>query len=203
MPFETPKHCAAEDPSLVAISAETLRSLLNERSKLRALVAQNTAAQEARLSRCVRAFMFAIGQEVKSTPEVPDLMVVKLRLRLITEEFVELLKAAGVRGLGHVDERLSVQDNIMALIDDLRDTQSEPLRVNMPELADALSDLRVVIVGTDAAFGINGDAVDRLVMDANMKKLEGEDDEHGKRQKPPGWMPPDIAGELRRQGWAG
>ena len=128
--------------------------------------------------------MAAIKQEVRHRPSVPDLMVVKLRLRLITEEFVELLKAAGVQGLEHSDERLSIQDNLMGAIDSLQDTKSNPLRVDMPELADALSDLRVVIVGTDAAFGINGDAVDALVMTANELKLTGKDDEHGTSEDP-------------------
>jgi hypothetical protein len=34
-----------------------------------------------------------------------------------------------------------------------------------------------------------------------MAKMSGPVDEHGKKRKPEGWKPPDIAGELRRQGW--
>lgn len=179
---------------LLRVMAEN-EHLRKQRDELQAKL---TAWQTESLPRRVRAFMDAIGQEVKHRPEVPETKVLKLRLRLIAEEFFELLAAVGVTP-GHLmgDDRLVLNEHIMLIIDSLKPT------VDLPELADALSDLRVVIVGTDAAFGINGDAVDKLVMTANEKKLDGVDDKHGKRQKPPGWAPPDISAELRRQGWRG
>lgn len=188
-----------EKLNLVAIPEKTLRGLLNEVEELRArrdqLLAFNTAALEAKLSRRVRAFMTAINQEVRSRPSVPEEKVVRLRLRLIAEEFIELMAACVGTDETVVGRVEQAEELLMSAIADMTPA------VDLPAVADALSDLRVVIVGSDAAFGINGDAIDNLVMTANELKLTGEDDEHGKRQKPPGWTPPDIAGELRRQGW--
>ena len=38
---------------------------------------------------------------------------------------------------------------------------------------------------------------------AHPAKRGGRKDEHGKTRKPAGWTPPDVAGELRKQGWEG
>ena len=76
------------------------------------------------------------------------------------------------------------------------------IQVDMPELADAIGDLKYVLEGTNLAFGIDGEPVWDAIQKANMAKVGGGVDAHGKRMKPPGWTPPDIAGELRKQGWA-
>jgi len=191
-----------EDDETIPVSVAGLLELFTRTGRMDEMVDhlrdKIDTAREAKLSFAVRDFMLKINQEVKWKPEVPETSVVKLRLRLIAEEFFELLGAAGITKAALMgDDRMNLDEHIMQLIAGLSP------KVDMPEFADALSDLRVVIVGTDAAFGINGDAIDREVMGANMKKLEGKDDEHGKRQKPPGWKPPDIAAELRRQGWVG
>lgn len=50
-------------------------------------------------------------------------------------------------------------------------------------------------------FGINGEPIANLVHAANMTKASREVRSDGKRLKPVGFVLPDIAGELRRQGW--
>lgn len=182
-----------KEVDLLRVMAEN-EHLRKQRDELQAA---NTRLVEQKLSRRVRSFMTEIKQEVKHRPAVPEAKVVKLRLRLITEEFHELLAACCDTDETVVGRLEQAEELVLSAIADMEPT------VELAAAADALSDLRVVIVGTDAAFGINGDAIDTLVMDANDLKLTGVDDEHGKRQKPPGWQPPDIAGELRRQGWAG
>jgi len=73
----------------------------------------------------------------------------------------------------------------------------------VPELADAIGDLKYVLEGTNLAFGIDGEPIWDAIQAANMAKAGGRVDEHGKRLKPPGWTPPDIEGELVKQGWTG
>lgn len=50
-------------------------------------------------------------------------------------------------------------------------------------------------------FDIDIEPILDLIHEANMKKLTGLKDANGKQLKPPGFEPPDIAAELRRQGW--
>jgi hypothetical protein len=66
-------------------------------------------------------------------------------------------------------------------------------------VADAIADLLYVVLGTAVACGIDIQPVWDVVHEANMKKLGGERRADGKRLKPPGWQPPDIAGILARQ----
>ncbi len=51
-------------------------------------------------------------------------------------------------------------------------------------------------------FGFDIEPILDLIHEANMKKLTGPKDAAGKQLKPEGWTPPDIAGELVRQGWS-
>jgi predicted HAD superfamily Cof-like phosphohydrolase len=64
-----------------------------------------------------------------------------------------------------------------------------------------MADLDYVVEGTRQELGIDGPAVHAIVHAANMAKQAGPVDASGKKRKPEGWKPPDIAGELRRQGW--
>lgn len=142
----------------------------------------------------VRDFHRAMGQPILTTPQVPPEDRVRLRLRLIAEEFFELLEAAGVDRI--LDGRTALA-SVQASVDCFAGT------VDLPEFADALADLDYVIEGTRLEFGIDGQPIADAVHASNMAKVGGAIDEHGKCQKPPGWQPPDIAGELRKQGWEG
>ena len=65
------------------------------------------------------------------------------------------------------------------------------------------TDLDYVVEGTRLEFEIDGGPIAVEVHRSNMAKVGGPVREDGKRLKPPGWTPPDIAGELRKQGWKG
>jgi hypothetical protein len=56
---------------------------------------------------------------------------------------------------------------------------------------------------SDATTGrrIDGAPIAAEVHRANMAKVGGPKSPTGKQLKPPGWTPPDIFGELKRQGW--
>jgi predicted HAD superfamily Cof-like phosphohydrolase len=68
--------------------------------------------------------------------------------------------------------------------------------------ADGIVDLLVVTFGTASCLGINVGPLWDLVYINNMSKVGGpKDPETGKQLKPEGWEPPDIEGELKKQGW--
>lgn len=131
-----------------------------------------------------------VGEE---KPFVPSKERIRLRLKLIAEEFAELLFAAG---LYDEEEFRRARDGSLKFID------AEYLGdCDLVGVADALADLIYVIEGTNLEFGIDGKAVFDVVHAANMQKTTGPRRADGKILKPAGWQPPDIAGELRRQGW--
>lgn len=142
----------------------------------------------------VTEFHVAFGQDIGEKPAVPDKATVRLRAKLVAEEafeFVQALIPVGIEGLK--DATLDV----IAKAD---------VRVNLAEAADALADLDYVSEGSRLAFGINGEPIAALVHANNLSKL-GPDGKplkraDGKVVKPDSWTPPDVAGELRRQGWS-
>lgn len=72
------------------------------------------------------------------------------------------------------------------------------------EIADALADMCVIILGTAAAYGIPLAAVFEEVHRSNMAKVMPDGTVKrrgdGKILKPGGWTPPDIAAVLRARG---
>lgn len=142
----------------------------------------------SKLQQNVSEFMIAFGQDVMDTPGVPDQSIVRLRLRLIAEECMELMEAAGV-------DITELEPAIMAAIGRRKE------QVDLVELADACADLDYVCEGTRLAFGIDGDPIAVAVHASNMEKLNGYLDEHKKWRKPKDWQPPDIKGHLIAQGW--
>lgn len=133
-------------------------------------------------------------QEVPTAPMVPSDEVVRLRYRLMTEEFFESVFAAFDKsihwGIGQVQEAL------------MRIVNESPVCLDMVAVADGLIDTAYTVEGALVSFGINGDALWKVVHDNNMTK-EGGPFINGKLCKPPTWAPPDIRGELIRQGWRG
>ena len=59
-----------------------------------------------------------------------------------------------------------------------------------------------VLLGSLAAMGVDFWPLWDAVHAANMAKAGGPVVD-GKVKKPEGWQPPDIEGELRKQGWEG
>jgi predicted HAD superfamily Cof-like phosphohydrolase len=185
------------DSPTVSVGVEDLRNLLTERAHLRGQVAElqvsATRRQESALGRTVRAFMLRIGHVVRARPTVPPEAEVRLRLRLVAEEFFELLDAASPTSS---EVLFRARKMVGTHIDEA------PVEVNMAELVDALADIDYVVEGTRAAFGVEGAAVAAEVHRSNMAKLDGGRlREDGKFLKPAGWTPPDIRGVLITQGW--
>ncbi len=136
----------------------------------------------------VSDFHEKFGAPVLTAPAIPADSRVWLRAKLIAEEFIELLEALGV------DARVElVQKN----------SAGAPMPVDLPQVAKEAADLDYVVEGTRLELGIDGAPVAVLVHESNMAKLGGEVRPDGKILKPPGWTPPDIESEMRRQGWDG
>lgn len=94
--------------------------------------------------------------------------------------------------------------DVVQLREDLIDEERSELAAAMieedlPCIADSIADTIYVLIGTAIAYGIDLPSVWNAVQEANMAKAGGPVREDGKRLKPPGWTPPDIAGILERQ----
>lgn len=76
-----------------------------------------------------------------------------------------------------------------------------PSPPDLPEAVDGLADTIFVCLGAAARWGVDLEPIWDAVCRANMAKVGGPVRADGKRLKPPGWTPPDIAGELEKQGW--
>ena len=116
----------------------------------------------------VHEFMQTFNQEIKTKAEWPDEKICDLRVDLIAEELDELKDA--------------IYNKDGTLVD----------------VADALTDLLVVVYGAGHAFGIDLNECFKEVHRSNMSKL-GEDGkpiyrEDGKVLKGPNYSEPDLKG---------
>lgn len=73
---------------------------------------------------------------------------------------------------------------------------------NMVEMCDALADLLYVTYGAAVILGVNMKPISDEVQRSNMTKDGGGVDSGGKIMKGPKFSPPDILGELKKQGWS-
>jgi predicted HAD superfamily Cof-like phosphohydrolase len=139
----------------------------------------------SKLREQVLEFHRAMGVPVRERPtRIPEDRV-RLRLALIAEEFAEFCAAIG-RPIELPDFEATWNGGF-----------------DMAQVADALADLDYVIEGARLEFGIDGGPVADEVHRSNMAKVNGPIRSDGKRLKPEGWTPPDIAGVLKAQGWEG
>jgi predicted HAD superfamily Cof-like phosphohydrolase len=151
----------------------------------------------------VTEFHRAFSVPVMDKPTEPSSDRVKLRLRLIAEEFVELLEAAGAWAA-----TTAIKENIEHAITSIGEKATmtgKPIApFDMVEVADALADLQVVICGSELEFGIDGAKVLDEVMASNLSKVGSTIRGDGKIMKDaPGFFRPDIARVLKEQGWEG
>lgn len=85
-----------------------------------------------------------------------------------------------------------------ALIEEEAKETVEAIRCgDLVEAIDGLCDLIVVACGAAVEFGIDLAPFWDEVHRTNMAKKDGPIREDGKRLKPPGWTPPNIAGMLQ------
>lgn len=142
----------------------------------------------------VMDFHTAMEVPILYKPQIPPEKRVRLRLRLIAEEFVELLEACFNSKI-----LISSVKGILNFIVDFA-----PIEINMEKFVDSLGDIDYVNEGARLEFGVNGEGIAAEIQAANMRKVGGPiRPEDGKRLKPPGWVGPDIEGELKKQGWEG
>jgi len=172
----------------VAVSIDTSKAQLSALSQSE----PKPKEREKTLQHQVSEFQTMIGRQRPAKPEVPSDEILHLRLILITEEFCELLDACGI------DTKKNIRSKLWYYI--TNDSKAD--KVDMVALADAMADLDFVVEGTRQELGIDGAPIAMAVYRANMAKLGGpKDPSTGKHLKPEGWKPPDIGGELTKQGW--
>lgn len=126
--------------------------------------------------------------------ETPDFQadVRAFHERLVPEQVADVpaMPSQRVREL-----RLALVEEEMYELADALDWQ------DLPGIADAIADLLYVTFGTAVACGIDIGPIWREVHKTNMAKVGGPTRGDGKVLKPEGWEPPDVRGELERQGW--
>jgi predicted HAD superfamily Cof-like phosphohydrolase len=139
-------------------------------------------------------------QPIGDKPRVIPDERVRLRAALILEEAMETIAS-----MFDIDKARPHEPAYQQFVTGghwLKDVVNRaPVAVDMVALADGMADLDYVVEGTRLEFGIDGAPIAAEVHRANMTKKGGPIAPNGKRLKPPGWTPPDIAGELRKQGW--
>lgn len=143
----------------------------------------------------VAEFHAMIGEPAPTVPEVPIDDAVRLRLSLVSEEFYEV--ASEFMPALHTKHYFeSFQNTIRNFT-----RNAWQNTISLPKLVKELADLQYVIEGTFQRLGIDSGPILAEVHRSNMAKRGAGKDENGKWRKPAGWTPPDIAGELRKQGW--
>lgn len=130
----------------------------------------------------MQEFYEAAGNEVGVPPGWPRDEVVDLQVNLLIEEFEELMRSLGVRVRVERDPATS---------------EREPL----PQVAEGLVDLVVMVVGTAIRLGIPFDACWRDVLRSKMANV-ALGDEGEQTMTPEDWEP-DLEGVLARYSqWA-
>jgi predicted HAD superfamily Cof-like phosphohydrolase len=176
--------------SLLAARDENSTKIIELRDKLWAKDFQNS----------VDCFMRAMDQRIPSAPTLDDYPF-ELRARLILEEALEFATAAGVHVAADTDDgelRIHSDSDARSSTGDVGLNEVSEDEPNWPEMIDALCDLLYVTYGAASAMGVDLAPFFKLVHEANMAKLSGPVRADGKRLKPEGWAPPDIAGLLAK-----
>jgi predicted HAD superfamily Cof-like phosphohydrolase len=145
-------------------------------------------------------FHKAFDQPIVERPSVPGDDRVRLRARLVAEEFFEMVasmfdQATSTTNMPLKGLLLESKARVDLFIRHAR------VVVDLPELADAFADLDYVVEGSRIEFGIDGAPIAAEVHRSNMAKVGGATAPDGKKMKPPGWVGPDIEGCLKAQGW--
>lgn len=141
----------------------------------------------------VSAFRRMLSLPIGDKPAVPEDKVVRLAATLMVEEMFETIRAMFTQ-LDHA-ELIRAERIVMYVV------KSSAIDVDMVELFDGCGDVDYVVEGTRQAFGVKGLPIAREIHRANMTKGQAVARADGKHEKPPGFIPADVAGELRKQGW--
>jgi predicted HAD superfamily Cof-like phosphohydrolase len=188
---QSTRRAEAAEKERDALAAEVER-LTKERDEAQRRVTElqtrMTEMVESQLHRRVATFYAeVVGRPFAGgPPRVPPADELRAKLRLVHEEFMEIVFSAGY----DVDENAQLRrcDGLIGEAD-------------LVGIADACADLMYVVQGFALACGIHLPPVIDEVHRSNMAKVGGALDANGKFRKPPGWTPPDIERVLREQGW--
>lgn len=148
--------------------------------------------RRAHVDYAAREFHLKYGHPAPGQLTIPGDAMIRFRLRLVAEEFLELVDATFKFRTGIL--LASLRGQLATLI------ESVPVDVDLVEFMDATHDLDYVVAGTRVVFGYDGAPGAAEVHRSNMEKIPNG---LGKPTKPEGWKPPDIEGVLRRQGYRG
>ncbi len=144
----------------------------------------------------VTAFFRVAGQahDIGARPHVPPERSLRLGLQIFFEEVSETLLAAFDDSDG--DALTLALARVARCVDVL------PLAPDLPALADGIIDTFYTGEGLLIRCGINGRPIWDAVHRCNLTKAGGPiDPTTGKLMKKADFVPPDIEGELRQQGW--
>jgi predicted HAD superfamily Cof-like phosphohydrolase len=177
--------------------------------------------EKSMLHHQVLAFHKRFGQSIGERPHVLDDKTMRFRLSLIAEEFKELLDAAfGGEEDGYEPRwptllaTLPLKFDLPAFADALADLAyvmegtAISMGINMTPIAEEvhranMAKLPSYVAAKDATHrvyeptrpGVPAEIVQAVNDAVPIKRPDG------KIMKPPNWQPPDIEGELRKQGW--
>lgn len=176
--------------------------LVEERRAAKAEVALRVREiDQFRLRRPIREqveeFHRAFDVPVLDKPRVPHEKRVRLCLGHVAEEFFELMDAC-IPGSGMAESVSEIPSPKQQVMNDIEEGDFD---IDLVEFTDALADLDYVVESTRLEFGIDGAPIAAEVHRSNMAKVGGPRRADGKILKPEGWTPPNIEGELRKQGW--
>lgn len=145
----------------------------------------------------VREFHLKFNRPVAFTPGYPTENRIRHRMRLVAEEFFELLEAQFLAWGTEPWLLRKARDITFTYIDN---ATIDPSR--FVDVADALGDLDYVVEGTRAEYGFDGWPIACAIHAANMRKVDPGGGEDEKIAKPPGWRGPEleILKALVRQG---
>lgn len=182
--------------------ATAIERILHEREQLTRQVTDLQARcaelleekRRASVDYAAREFHLKFGHAAPAHLEIPSDTVIRFRLRLIVEEFFELLEAAAPRWPARPWVLEDARERLESYV------ANADISVNLPGFLDATHDLDYVVAGTRVTFGYNGLPGAAEVHRANMDKEPVGP--FNKPTKPKGWRGPDIEGVLRSQGWS-
>lgn len=153
----------------------------------------------------VKHFMTVFGQDVPIKPTVPNIDVIKLRIKLILEETQELVDAVTIAQWDSHPVLESIKQGFEGLNNDIQSLTQEDFDVDMVGAADAFTDIEYVTLGGGVAFGIDLDDTFNEVHSSNMSKLDANGkpirNEFGKVQKSELYRAPNLLARLVKQGY--
>lgn len=149
----------------------------------------------------VGLFMETFGQDVRKDFYMPSPKVMKLRLSLILEEFIELYDSC-ITSTGAYEAESDIRANLMDALRKINDINDDAIQLDHIAFADALTDIEYVTLGAGHAVGVDLDVTFDEVQRSNMSKL-GPDGkpmyrEDGKVMKGPNYTPPDLMVAIAR-----